>query len=251
MFSENSYKKVVLVTGANDGIGFELVRLLAEKGHKVYLAARNPTAGKEAEERLQTEFGLKAIFVQLDVTNSATINAARELIEKAEGHLDVLVNNAAVSSDSENTSEIDAEEYIRVSTTNFFGLVNCTNTFMPLIRKAKPGYGAIVNVSSFLGSNSAQASPGVPRIYLQFSAYSASKAAVNSYTIGLAKELIDDKIRVNCVCPGQVKTKINGYAEGGKTPREGAQLLEPWVLLGPEDDDKTCKYYSNGSPIGW
>ncbi|KAK7031070.1 hypothetical protein VNI00_013670 [Paramarasmius palmivorus] len=233
MSATDSYKKVVLVTGANGGIGFELVRLLAEKGHKVYLGSRTPKAGKEAEERLQNEFGLKATFVQLDLTDSATIKAARDLIEKAEGRLDVLVNNAGH----------DPKEYVQVFNTNFFGLVECTNTFIPLIRKAKPGYGAVVNVTSGLGSNSLQASPDVPREFLDANPYSASKAAVNSYTIGLAQEFKDEKIRVNCVCPGLVSTKINGYAEGGKTPRAGAQLLEPWVLLGPEDDDKTCKFF--------
>ncbi|KAK7029433.1 hypothetical protein VNI00_014559 [Paramarasmius palmivorus] len=242
MSATDSYKKVVLVTGANGGIGFELVRLLAEKGHKVYLGSRTLTAGKEAEERLQNEFGLKATFVQLDLTDSATIKAARDLIEKAEG---------PTLCERRTPSNTDPKEYVQVFDTNFFGLVECTNTFIPLIRKAKLGYGAIVNVTSGLGSNSFQASPDAPREYLDANPYSASKAAVNSYTIGLAHELRDEKIRVNCVCPGVVSTKINGYAEGGKTPRSGAQLLEPWVLLGPEDDDKTCKYYSDGSPMSW
>ncbi|KAK7019785.1 hypothetical protein VNI00_017925 [Paramarasmius palmivorus] len=241
MSATDFYKKVVLITGANGGIGFKLVRLLAEKGHKVYLGSRTLMAGKEAEERLQNEFSLKATFVHLDLADSATIKAARDLIEEAEGRLDILVNNAGY----------DPKEYVKVFNTNFFGLVECTNTFIPLICKAKPGYGAVVDVTAGLGSNSLQASSDALRAFLDANPYSASKAAVNSYTIRLAHELRDEKIRVNCVCPGVVSTKINGYPEGGKTPRAGAQLLEPWVLLGPEDDDKTCKYYSDGSPMSW
>ncbi|EEB94292.1 hypothetical protein MPER_06913 [Moniliophthora perniciosa FA553] len=235
MSSEDSYKKVVLVTGGNGGIGFELVRLLAEKGHKVYIGARNATAGKEAEERLKNEFGLKATFVHLDVNDSASIQAAKEFIERSAGHLDVLANNAAVLGSFQDPSSGDAKEYARVFNTNLFGIIECTTAFMPLIRKAKPGYGAVLNVTSGLGSNSTQASPQAPKEFLRANAYSASKAALNSYTIALANELAEEKIRVN----------------SGKTPRQGAELLAPWVLLGPKDDDKTCQYYSNGTPLNW
>lgn len=103
--------------GGNAGIGFELVRILAEKNHIVYLAARNETAGKEAQcvwcysgwiwiTQSATELdcraklhadGLKTVkYVQLDVTNLATIEAAKETIDQAEGKLDVLVNNAGI-----------------------------------------------------------------------------------------------------------------------------------------------------------
>ena len=111
--------KVILVTGSNAGIGFELVRLLAEKGHTVYLSARNENAGIKAvcvynyiymawlarilmtfylsyREQLHAE-GLTTVkFVRLDVTDALTIHAAKDTIEKAEGKLDVLVNNAGM-----------------------------------------------------------------------------------------------------------------------------------------------------------
>lgn len=217
----------------------------------MYIGARNATAGKDAEERLKNEFGLKATFVQLDVNDSASIQAAKEFIERSEEHIDVLVNNAAVSCQYQDPSSSDAKEYARVFNTNLFGLIECTTVFMPLIRKAKPGYGAILNVSSGLGSNSGQASPQAPKAFHRANAYSASKAALNSYTIALANDLREERIRVNCICPGLVMTKINGYMEGGKTPREGAELLAPWILLGPKDDDKTCRYYSNGTLKNW
>jgi NAD(P)-dependent dehydrogenase (short-subunit alcohol dehydrogenase family) len=107
--------RVILVTGANTGIGFELVRLLAEEGHKVYLGARNEAAGREAEyvallllplacwltpisssrEALKKD-NLNVEYIHLDVTDQGSITAAREHIEQSEGRLDVLVNNAGM-----------------------------------------------------------------------------------------------------------------------------------------------------------
>jgi len=82
------------IPGANSGIGFELVRLLAEKKHIVYLAARNETSGKEAQSKLHAE-GLNNVkYIRIDVTDLATIQVAKETIDQAEGKLDVLVNNA-------------------------------------------------------------------------------------------------------------------------------------------------------------
>jgi NAD(P)-dependent dehydrogenase (short-subunit alcohol dehydrogenase family) len=142
-----------------------------------------------------------------------------------------------------NPSEADYKEYQRVLDTNLFGVISVTTAFMPLIKKAKPGYGAVVNVTSGLGSNQANATVEELRQFLMANAYSVSKAALNSYTIGLANELRDQKIRVNCICPGLVKTKFNGYMEGAKIPEEAAKYILPWALLGPEDDDKTCRSF--------
>ena len=120
--------------------------------------------------------------------------------------------------------------------TNFFGLVQTTKTFIPLIRKAKPGYGNIVQNSMELGSCSLQASDRGKTIW---ATYSSSKAAVHMYSIALANELKEARIRVNCCCPGFTTTALNGYMKGGKTPEQGARLLIDWSLLGPENDEKT------------
>lgn len=124
---------------------------------------------------------------------------------------------------------------------NFFGLVQTTQAFVPLLRAAPKGYACILNVSMALASNTRQAGPGA-RLHL--AAYNPSKAAMNSYSIILAKDLEAEDIKVNMVCPGFVTTKLNGYRPGGKTPEDGAKTLLPWALLGPEDTGKTCKFAS-------
>jgi NAD(P)-dependent dehydrogenase (short-subunit alcohol dehydrogenase family) len=262
--------KTILVTGANTGIGFALVRLLAEKGHTVYLGARNEHAGKEAvcvfmftlmpysytheifRDQLHAD-GLTSVkLVYLDVTDAATIHAAKETIEKAEEKLDVLVNNAGTSSihklqtifrtyisspgihieADQNPATMAVSTFRGTMEVNFFGVVQTTVILLPLIRKSMNG-GVIVNVSSTLGSNAIQAehvrnppigSGGSSSRFLR-TAYSSSKAALNSYTIALAHELKGEGIKVNAVSPGL-------------TSKAGAEVLVPWVLL--EKDGPTC-----------
>lgn len=117
---------------------------------------------------------------------------------------------------------------------NFFGLIQTTNTFLPLLRKAK--HAVILNVSIDMASNTIQAKPDST---LHVTAYNTSKAAANSYTIALAHELRGEGIKVNAVTPGFTTTKLNGYAPGGKTARAGAESLLPWALL--NEDGPTSK----------
>ncbi|KAK0492537.1 hypothetical protein EDD18DRAFT_1183064 [Armillaria luteobubalina] len=118
--AENQYMRIILVTGSNTGIGYDLVRLLAEKSHTVYLSSRNEAAGKDAQAKLKQEHVLDVKFVQLDITDIALVRVAKEAIEKAEGRLDSLVNNAA----------------------------------------SPRGYACILNVSTLMASNVTQAAPG-------------------------------------------------------------------------------------------
>ncbi|KAF8817079.1 NAD(P)-binding protein, partial [Phlegmacium glaucopus] len=230
--------KVILVTGANSGIGFELVRLLAEKKHTVYIGARNETAGKEAQAKLHAD-GLKTVkYVNLDVTKPGTIEAAKETIDQAEGKLDVLVNNAGISKfgEDQNATSLSLAPVREAMETNFFGLVQTTIALLPLLRKSTNA--VVLNVSTDMASNTYQARPNAG---LQFVAYNASKAAANSYTIALAQELRKEGIKVNAVTPGFTTSKLNNYLEGGKTMRASAEVLLPWALLDSEKGDgPTC-----------
>jgi len=239
--------KVILVTGANTGIGFELVRLLAEKKHIVYLAARNESLGKEAQAKLHAD-GLDTVkYVHLDVTDLATIQVAKETISQAEGRLDVLVNNAAIGKldENQNATSVSLTPIRETMETNFFGLVQTTIAFLPLLRKSSNG--VILNVSMEMGSNTIQAGPNA---FFHWVAYNTSKAAVHSYTIALAQELRQEGIKVNAVSPGFVTTQLNFYRPGGKTPKAGAEALLPWALL--DKDGPTCLFIGrDGKELPW
>ncbi len=234
------YKRVILVTGSNTGIGLDIVRSLAEKGHTVYLSARNAKAGLDAQSQLKAD-GLSVKFVQLDVTSTASVVAAKDVIEKAEGHLDTVVNNAGISCLAESAGPLK-ESLANIQATfdtNLLGLVRVAQAFVPLLRRAPAGQACFVQVSTHMASNSFMASPQ-SRLH-QAVSYNTSKAAANSYIIALAKEL-EGEVKVNTIAPGFTTTKLNGFAPGGQTPRQAADVIVPWALLGPEDKNKTCKF---------
>jgi len=244
-----SDSRIILVTGANTGIGYELVRLLAEQGHTVYLGARNPQSGREAEEKLHSE-GFKSVkFIEIDVSKPSTVLSARDTITSLSGKLDVLVNNAGISNmgKDQNATTIDVTLIRETIETNLYGLIQTTQAFLPLLRKSTTGAPVILNVSTDMASNSRQASPNAS---LHVVAYNASKAAANSYTIALAQELKSEGFKVNAVTPGFTSTKLNFFGKGGKTPVDGAKVLLPWALLGK--DGATCLFIdSSGEELPW
>ncbi|CAA7265514.1 unnamed protein product [Cyclocybe aegerita] len=239
--------RIILVTGSNTGIGFELVRLLAEKKHVVYLAARNEAAGKEAQQKLVSDSLSTVKFVHLDVNDAASVKAAAQTVSSAEGHLDVLVNNAAISKieAGQHPASVGLATIREAMETNFYGLIQTTIAFIPLLRKSNNP--VILNVSTELASNSYQAREGA---HAHFVAYNSSKAAANSYTISLAQELKKDGFKVNAVTPGYTSTKLNNFGQGAKTARAGADSLLPWALL--EKDGPTCKFIDDkGKEFPW
>lgn len=221
----------------SQSIGYGLVQLLAEKGHRVYLAARNPTRGLEAQAKLKAD-GLEVQYVQLDVTSPESVAAAAAVVEKAEGHLDTLINNAGVGL-MHNSTGAATEPLANVQAAmdiNFYGLLTVSQAFIPLLKRAPEGQACIVNVS--IPTKEVLTNPKAPKAFLQFVSYLTSKSAANSYTPLLAKEL-EGVVKVNAVSPGFVTTNLNGNKPGGKTWRQGAEVIAPWALLGPEDKDKT------------
>jgi len=217
---------------------------LAKKGHRVYLAARNETAGQDAVSSLRKE-NLDVKFVVLDVTKIDTIKAAKDVIEKNEGKLDALVNNAGISEfgKDQNATTADISAIRNTVEVNFIGLVQTTTTLLPLLRASPQA--AIVNVSMDMASNTVQAGQSTHH----WVAYNTSKAAANSYTIALAHELKKEGIKVNAVTPGFVSTKLNFFASGGRTPVQGAEALAPWALL--DKDGPTCQFVGPNGHVPW
>jgi NAD(P)-dependent dehydrogenase (short-subunit alcohol dehydrogenase family) len=241
-------KKIALITGANKGLGFEMARQLGQVGVQVLLAARDPQKGEAAAEKLRQE-GLDVQFLKLDVTNPADRAAAFTFLADNFGHLDILINNAGISADGLGAGKVSTttDEVIhRTFETNFFAPVALTRTLLPLLKKSDAA--RIVNMSSILGSQTLHADPTSPIYDFKSLSYDASKTALNSFTIHLAHELKDTKIKVNSAHPGWVKTDMGTDAapmeipEGGKT---GVEL----ALLG--DAGPTGGYFHLGESLPW
>ncbi|KAK7042813.1 hypothetical protein R3P38DRAFT_326136 [Favolaschia claudopus] len=249
----SSFRRVILVTGSNAGIGYELVHLLAAKGNTVYLASRKEEAGLEAVATLKKEKNVDIKFVQLDVTDVASIDAAAKTIAKEEGRLNVLVNNAGISEMSTPHSALDPNIPAIRNTleTNLIGLIQTTTAFLPLLRSSnKPDTPSVIlNVSTDMASNTLMAKPDSIAFRHKWIAYNTSKAAMNSYIISLARELQGEGIKVNAITPGFTTTKLNGHAPGGKTPEKGAEMMVDWCLLGPEGE--TGKFWYDGGEYPW
>ncbi|MGZ5019313.1 MAG: SDR family oxidoreductase [Chthoniobacterales bacterium] len=241
-------KKIALVTGANKGIGLETVRQLAGKDITVLLGARDMKKGEEAAEKLRKE-KLDVRALEIDVSNSASIQKAAKEVEREFGQLDILINNAGVMLDDEKkmASEQSLETWRKTFETNLFGLIETTNAFLPLLRKSEAG--RIVNLSSILGSITYHATPGSP-VYdsKSYASYNVSKSAVNAYTVQLAYELKNTKIKVNAAHPGWVKTEMGGKGAVMEIP-DGAKTSVALATL--DESGPNGAYLHMGKPLPW
>jgi NAD(P)-dependent dehydrogenase (short-subunit alcohol dehydrogenase family) len=240
-------KRIALITGANKGIGFETARQLAREGVHVILASRDGAQGTAAAQRISDE-GHGAEAVVLDVTDTATIEAAARSIEKKHGRLDILVNNAGIMVDAfdKAPSEQGLDLWRRTFDTNLFGVVATTNAFLPLIRKSANG--RIVNVSSILGSMGANVDPQSAFYNFKIPAYNISKTALNAWTVHLAYELRETPIKVNAAHPGFVKTALHGV-DAPMSPEEGARTSVKLALLG--NDGPTSSFFHGEEVQPW
>jgi NAD(P)-dependent dehydrogenase (short-subunit alcohol dehydrogenase family) len=243
--------RIALVTGATRGIGLETVRQLAEAGVHTLLAGRNRERAIAAALVLQSH-RLPVEALTLDVTDEAGIEAAAAGVERRHGRLDILVNNAGILIDQpgQPVSAQSLQAWRTTFETNLFGLVAVTRAFLPLLRRSPAG--RIVNVSSILGSTTLHARPGSPVYDMKVPAYSASKAAVNAWTVHLAWELKDTPVRVNAIHPGYVRTdmnRIDGEQHGELAPADGARTSVQLALAG--DDAPNGGFFHLGEVLPW
>src|SRR5271165_6740934 len=216
-------KKVALITGANKGLGLEMARQLGRAGVTVVLAARDPQKGEAAAANLRGE-GLDAHALKLDVTDKKDHAAAAAFLNERFGRLDILINNAGIAAESFGSGKASttSEDVIhRTFETNFFAPIALTQVLLPLLIKSDAG--RIVNMSSILGSQTLHADPASPIYNAKSLSYDASKAALNSFTIHLAHELKNTKIKVNSAHPGWVKTDMGTDAAPMEIPEGGKQ----------------------------
>ncbi len=219
-----SQRRIVLITGANKGIGHATAAQLAKAGMKVLVGARDRARGLAAVEKLRAaDADTDVHFLELDVTDDGSVARAAKHIEVEHGGLDVLVNNAGIATGSTAPSQEEVTTMRAIYATNVFGLVAVTRAMLPLLRRAKTA--RIVNVSSSLASlglapRRSAAMPHQNRVF----AYSSSKSAVNHFTVRLAIELRDAGILVNSACPGYVATDLNRFS-GPRTVEQGAKII--------------------------
>ena len=229
---------ITLITGANKGLGYESARRLIELGHTVYLGARDVERGTAAAETLG------ATFVQLDVTDDASVDAAAATILAAEGHLDVLVNNAGITGPQDAPADVTADTLRATYEVNVFGLVRVTHAMLPLLQaSASP---VIVNVSSGLGSFAVTADPTRLESTFPVIAYGSSKAAVSAVTTQYARAF--PELRVNVVDPGYTATDLNGNS-GHQTVTEGTDAIVAMATIG--SDGPTGTFSDRNGLIGW
>jgi NAD(P)-dependent dehydrogenase (short-subunit alcohol dehydrogenase family) len=242
MLEERVKMSTILITGANKGLGYETARQLVVAGHTVYVGARDVGRGQAAAD------ALGARFVQIDVTDDASVAAAAKVVE-ADGGLDVLVNNAGIEprmgdGGFVSVGDASADTMRGVFETNVFGQVRVMRAFLPLLAgSAAP---VIVNVSSGLGLARDLADPGNPSSFYPSVEYPASKAAVNMVTVQYAKAF--PSIRINAVDPGFTATDLNHHA-GTQTVEQGADVIVRMAQVGV--DGPTGQLFDASGSVAW
>ena len=248
-------KRIALVTGANQGVGLQVVKELVANGDTVLLGSRNLERGEAAARQV----GPGAVPIQLDVTDLASIAAAAERIRSEFGRLDLLVNNAGIShtrpgpvtmaefTKTSGASLVSLDEVRGIWETNVFGVLAVYQAMLPLLRLSSNA--RIVNVSSGVGSLAANADPAFPYRAIYTPGYSASKTALNGITLAMMIELESTDIKVNLVSPGFTSTALNNF-EGTESVEDGSREVVRVALLGPDGPGNTFTGWDN-STIPW
>lgn len=208
--------KTVLITGGSRGIGRACVEAFARNGYNVaFIYKSNELKAAELESKFS------AYAVKADVSDSAAVKKAVELVKKRFGHIDVLVNNAGISHIGLFTDMSD-EAWKDLMDTNLSSAFYVSREVAPLMIRA--GFGRIINVGSVWGKYGASCE----------AAYSASKAGLRGFTVALAKELGPSKITVNCVEPGVIDTDMNACLDADTI--EELKEQTPLCRIGTPED---------------
>ena len=204
---------------------------------RVILTSRTES-GKEVSESFRDEH-LEVDYHQLDVADGQSIAELTDYLRDTYGTIDVLVNNAGIHYDTyQTTLDADFNVVQEAFAVNTLGPWRLSKALYPLLRKG--GGGRIVNVSSSSGSF-VESWPGTP-------AYAVTKAGLNMLTVKMAADMADDKILVNAVCPGWVRTRMGGE-EATRSTAEGAQSIVWAATL--DNDGPSGGFFKDGKPVSW
>lgn len=212
---------IMMITGANKGIGRETARRLREAGHAVIIGARDEERGRAAAADLGVE------FVQLDVTDQASVDAAAAHVRAEHGRLDVLINNAGITGTFAPIEQTVVDDAEAVLDTNLFGVMRVTNAFVPLLELSD--HPRIVNISSGVSSFQDTIDNGYFDWNIIPPVYAMSKTALNMLTLKYSRAL--PKMRVNAADPGYTRTDLNGGA-GAHDVTEGTDEIVRLATIG-------------------
>lgn len=223
-----------LITGANRGLGRDTARQLLEAGHTVWLGARDQASGRAAAD----ELGVR--FVRLDVTDDDSVAGALDEVA-ATGGLDVVVNNAGIARYGMNGTDA-----LAVLDTNVVGIVRVTEAALPLLRRS--AHPVVVNVSSALGSFTANHDTVRPASHFVSGLYGVSKAAVSMLTVQYARAV--PEVTFLAVEPGYSRTGLGDVDHSGGQPVEdGAAVIARWAQAAPGTPSGT--FQEAGGVLGW
>ena len=254
-------RKTVLITGANQGLGFATAKQLIDLGYFVYLGSRSNENGIKASEELKKS-GLEDFQVlQIDVTDTASVKTAVEKVQQSTPHLDILINNAGISGPYEvvtegketivqqHFSKLSVEDIRDVFDVNFFGAIQVTQAFLPLLKKSSAP--KILNISSGLGSLTNHTNPEAPFYEffqnIKYAAYNSSKTALNAFTVFLADELKSLNIKVNSISPGFASTNLTSF-QGPLKPQEAINAI---INYAEKEEGPTGGFYDENGSIAW
>ncbi|KAF4966879.1 hypothetical protein FSARC_5492 [Fusarium sarcochroum] len=238
----SKYKKLVLITGANQGVGFETAKnlVLSSVDYHVVLGSRDEYKGDEAAMELRSLENIKGTVgsIQLDVTNDDSVDAAAHTLASEWGRLDILVNNAGIISTS---SPPTREAFRSVLETNLIGALSVTEAFLPLLRKAEHKPPRLVFVTSSVGSITHAANPESPYYSPNATEYRTSKAGLNMLMTMYLARLRPEGFLVFGADPGLCATNFTNDAEslknrGAAEPADGGERVAS-VVKGKKDAD--------------
>ncbi|PSN71417.1 NAD(P)-binding protein [Corynespora cassiicola Philippines] len=227
----NNDQPLVLITGANQGLGLATARILAEHhSHHVIIGSRNFAAGEKIALDLRT-LGHSATSLQLDLDSPSSIDAAISTLEKDFGYLDILINNAGANFDFDPTLS-KHEVFSKTFQTNVVGPAALTEGLLPLLRNARNGPPKVIFVSSSLGSVTLAKDKTTSWYAYDCKAYQSSKAAVNMLMAEFDRSLDGSGAKVNAVCPGQLATSMTSH--NGADVMTGTTRIVELATAGPK-----------------
>ncbi len=229
---------IVLITGANKGIGFETARQLAGRGYHIVMGARNVEAGRSAAAKI-LETGGSAGFLEINVADSESVAKAADEFGRQFHRLDVLINNAGIFPDEGVTIlTVSRRQMMETFQTNTFGALETTQAFLPYLRKARQA--RVINLSSGYGQ--------IEGLSADVPSYCLSKLTLNGVTIMLNEALAPEGISVNAACPGWVRTDMGG-ANAPRSVEEGADTVV-W-LAAEAPSERSGKLFRDRREVGW